>query len=218
MGPAAFLLALISASAAPAETLTGRVVGISDGDTLTVLVSRQPVKVKLADIDAPEITQAYGVRSKQALSDLCFQRDARLETAGQDRYGRTVATVDCSGKNANAEQVWQGMAWVFDRYAKPEAPLYVLQGQAKAASRGLWNEPNPTAPWEGRKHERDRKGVAPSEPGSRAVQAQPQAPPRRWVCHRKEVAGQPHAMTDCGWRCQRQSKTDTDFGRSGIEF
>ena len=144
------------------ETLTGRVIGISDGDTLTVLVSHQQVKVRLADIDAPESKQAFGSRSKQALSDLCFQKDARLETQGKDRYGRTIATAYYAGRNANAEQVWQGMAWVFDRYAKPDYPLYILQEQAKAARRGLWSEPHPTAPWAWRSHEWDRKGIAPS--------------------------------------------------------
>src|SRR5688572_19849814 len=69
----------------------------------------------------PESKQAFGSRSKQSLSDLCFQKDARLETQGKDRYGRTIATVYCAGRSANAEQVWQGMAWVFDRYAKPDS-------------------------------------------------------------------------------------------------
>jgi micrococcal nuclease len=67
-------------------------VGITDGDTVTVLIDRQQVKVRLADIDAPESKQPFGSRSKQALSDLCYRKDARLETQGQDRYGRTIAT------------------------------------------------------------------------------------------------------------------------------
>jgi endonuclease YncB( thermonuclease family) len=131
------LLAWLVMTSAHAEILTGHVVGISDGDTITVLVARQEVRVRLADIDAPESKQAFGSRSKQALSDLCFQKDARLETQGKDRYGRMIATVHCAGRNANAEQVWQGMAWVFDRYAKPDSPLYVLQEQGCGASRTL---------------------------------------------------------------------------------
>lgn len=184
-----------------AESLTGRVVGISDGDTITVLVERQQVKVRLADIDAPESKQAFGSRSKQALSDLCFHKDARLETQGKDQYGRTIATVHCAGRNANAEQVWQGMAWVFDRYARPDSPLYVLQEQAKAARRGLWGEPKPTAPWEWRGREWGRKGVAPDGPSQ--IQAQPQQPqaaPPKWICDRKEVKGQDQVAIECGWR------------------
>src|SRR5436190_441682 len=117
------IMLLRCAGAAYGETLGARIVGITDGDTLTVLVDQQQIKVRLADIDAPESKQAFGARSKQALSDLCFQQEARLETQGRDRYGRTIATVYCAGRNANAEQVWRGMAWVFDRYAKPNSPL-----------------------------------------------------------------------------------------------
>jgi endonuclease YncB( thermonuclease family) len=73
-----------------AESLSGLVVGVS-GDTITVLVAQQQVKVRLADFDAPESKQAFGSRSKQALSELCFGKDAKLETQGKDRYGRTIA-------------------------------------------------------------------------------------------------------------------------------
>ena len=83
---------LAASFAAHAEPLTAGVVGICDGDTITTLVDRQQVKVRLADIDVPENKQAFGIRSKQALSDLCFQQEARLETQGRDRYGRTIAT------------------------------------------------------------------------------------------------------------------------------
>ena len=103
------MMLLAWATAAHAEILTGRVVGISDGDTITVLVERQQIKIRLADIDAPESRQAFGTRAKQALSDLCCNKDARLETQGKDRYGRTIATVYCAGRNANVHQVWQGM-------------------------------------------------------------------------------------------------------------
>jgi endonuclease YncB( thermonuclease family) len=147
---------------ARAETLTARVIGITDGDTITVLIDHRQVKVRLADIDAPESKQAFGSRSKQALSDLCFQKNAKLETAGKDRYGRTIATVYCAGRNANAEQVRQGMAWVFDRYAKPDSPLYFIQKQAKEARRGLWSDSNPVPPWEWqREHRRAGYGRSP---------------------------------------------------------
>src|SRR5262245_14362101 len=97
-----------------AESLNGRVVGVVDGDALTVVVDRREVRVRLADIDAPESRQPFGTRSARALSDLCLGKDARLETRGRDRLGWMMATVYCSGRNANAEQVWQGMAWVFE--------------------------------------------------------------------------------------------------------
>jgi endonuclease YncB( thermonuclease family) len=127
----------LAATIAASEPITARVIGITDGDTITVLVARETIKVRLADIDAPEHGQPWGSRSKQSLSELCADAQARLKTQGKDRYGRTIATVYCAGRNANADQVWKGMAWVFDRYAKPDSPLYMLQEQAKAGRRGL---------------------------------------------------------------------------------
>lgn len=67
-----------------------RVIGIADGDTMTLLVDQKPVKIRLANIDAPEKRQAFGQRSKEALSDLCWGKDAQYETQSIDRYKRTV--------------------------------------------------------------------------------------------------------------------------------
>ncbi|WON75331.1 thermonuclease family protein [Nitrosospira sp. Is2] len=128
------------------------VIGISDGDTLTVLnENKQQVKIRLAEIDAPEARQPFGAKSKQSLSELCFGKQAQIKPRAKDRYGRTVAPVTCDGVDANAEQVNRGMAWVYRKYAK-DHNLYVLQYDAKAAGRGLWSEPSPTMPpWEWRK-------------------------------------------------------------------
>jgi len=153
---AAVVVALTLATAATAETIPGRVVAIHDGDTLTVLVAKHPVKVRLADIDAPELKQAFGTRSRQSLAALCFQEEARLETAGKDRYGRTIATVHCAGTDANEQQVRQGMAWVFERYARRNSPLYAIQSEAKTAGIGLWSDPQPVQPWEWRQQKRSR--------------------------------------------------------------
>lgn len=139
---------------AQSADIAGRVVSIQDGDTLTVLVDRRQIKVRLADIDAPESKQPFGSRSKQSLAVLCFNKETRLETQGKDRYGRTISTVHCAGNNANAMQVRQGMAWVFDRYASPSSPLYDLQNEAKTARRGLWSDPHPVPPWEWRRGQR----------------------------------------------------------------
>ncbi len=147
-------LLLLTTTLATAAELRGTVVGITDGDTLTVLVNRKQVKVRLAEIDAPELKQPFGTRSRQSLAGLCFQKEARLESSGRDRYGRTLARVICAGTDANAEQVRQGMAWVFDRYAAPNSPLYAVQNEARAARRGLWNDPNPIPPWEWRQKQR----------------------------------------------------------------
>lgn len=126
------------------------VIGIADGDTLTALCNdHEQVKVRLAEIDAPEKAQAYGQRSKQSLAQLCFKKSADLHIQTTDRYKRSVARVICEGVDANAEQVRGGMAWVYDRYVKDES-LYSLQDEARQAQRGLWSDPSPIPPWEWR--------------------------------------------------------------------
>lgn len=148
------VLALVLATAAiaaQAGELRGRVVAVADGDTLTVLDSGQRQhRVRLAEIDAPEKRQAFGERSKQSLSALCFGQQAVIEDQGRDRYGRVIGRVGCAGIDANAEQVRRGMAWVFDRYAADRS-LYALQDEAREARRGLWRDSAPVPPWEYRR-------------------------------------------------------------------
>lgn len=126
------------------------VIGISDGDTLTVLVDRAPVRVRLSDIDAPESRQGFGARAKQALSDLCFGKDAVLDTRTTDRYGRIVARVTCAGVDANRAMVEAGMAWHYARYSHDMA-LAALEAQARQERRGLWTDPAAVAPWDFRR-------------------------------------------------------------------
>lgn len=136
------------------------IVGVSDGDTLTARCEAQTdreavtLKVRLAEIDAPEKGQPFGMRSRQHLAELCFHKAATLAPvaagAGLDRYGRTVAHVTCAGADANVEQVRAGMAWVYDRYIIDRS-LYSAQDEARAEARGLWQEAAPIAPWDWRK-------------------------------------------------------------------
>jgi endonuclease YncB( thermonuclease family) len=145
------LTLLLAIAPALAET-RGRVVSVHDGDTLTVLVERRQVKVRLTDIDAPELRQPFGTRSKQSLAELCFGKIAALDVRGQDRYQRTVARVTCEGKDANAEQVRRGYAWTFIRYARPDSPLIAIENEARAAHRGLWQDSAPVPPWDWRRN------------------------------------------------------------------
>ena len=137
------------ASAAHAD-FTGKVVAVADGDTITVMRDLVPVKLRLLESDAPEKKQAFGARSKQSLSDLCFNKTATLIEKGRDRYGRTLARVRCEGVDANAEQVRRGMAWVYDRYVTDRA-LYAVQTEARDAGRGLWADPDAVPPWQWRR-------------------------------------------------------------------
>jgi len=146
------LIALIFAIPAYAD-FTGKVVAVADGDTITVLNGREQVKVRLTEIDAPEKAQAFGNRSKQSLSDMCFGKIATLADKGKDRYGRTLARVTCADIDANAEQVRRGMAWVYDRYVADRG-LYSIRDEARAAKRGLWADVNPVPPWEWRREKR----------------------------------------------------------------
>ncbi len=135
---------------AHAADTTGLVVSVPDGDTLTVLVGKQQVKVRLAEIDAPELRQAFGNRSKQSLAELCFQERAKIQQIARDRYGRSVGKVECRTVDAAAHQVATGMAWVYERYAPKDSKLYGLQDEARAARRGLWADNEPVPPWEWR--------------------------------------------------------------------
>ena len=141
---------------AHAGDVTGRVVSVADGDTLTVLTSRHDqIRVRLAEIDAPEKSQAFGQRSKQSLSALCFGKEADVETVDTDRYGRTVGKVTCNGVNANLEQVRSGNAWAYRKYLRDQG-VVAAEDEARAAGRGLWSERSPTPPWEFRKAARNQ--------------------------------------------------------------
>ena len=146
-----FAAVLAAAPCAALADFTGRVVRVSDGDTLVVLVEQRQVRVRLDSIDAPELHQPFGKRSQQSLTQLCAAKTARVVEKGTDRYGRTIGWIVCQGVDATSEQVRRGMAWVFDRYAARNSPLYDLQGEAQVTRRGLRADPHPVAPWEWRR-------------------------------------------------------------------
>lgn len=131
----------------------GQIIRVSDGDTLTILKGQEKIKIRLAEIDAPEKAQPFGQQSKQSLSDLCLGKPARIEDKGHDRYGRTIGRVWCAGIDANAEQVQQGMAWVYDRYVTDRS-MYALQTAAQINKRGLWSDLLQVQPWEWRKEKK----------------------------------------------------------------
>jgi endonuclease YncB( thermonuclease family) len=133
-----------------AETFEAAVVRIVDGDSLIVLAQRQQVRVRLKEIDAPELKQAFGRRSRQSLPQICEKETARVSWTEKDRNGRTLGRVWCDGIDANAERVRRGMAWVFDRYVKDHS-LYPLQDAARdPAGSACGPIPAPVPPWEWR--------------------------------------------------------------------
>ncbi len=152
--------------AAQQKTITGKVVGVSDGDTITVLdSSKRQHKVRLEGIDAPESAQAFGQKSKQSLSHLIFGRTVMVTSSKTDRYGRTLGKVQLDGKNINYLQAMQGMAWFYRDYARDlsrdDAAAYEqAERTARAEKRSLWADPSPVPPWEFRRGKRELKVVA----------------------------------------------------------
>jgi endonuclease YncB( thermonuclease family) len=142
--PAALLSTSCSAEPDTAPTLgaephvlAGRVVGITDGDTLTLLVDHERVRIRLAQIDAPEMGQPYGKKAKAALSALAFDQQARVEVVDIDRYGRTVGEVFVDGIDVNHAMVREGNAWAYTKYSH-STEIVLLEDRARATSKGLW--------------------------------------------------------------------------------
>jgi len=137
-----------------AETITGLVVGVADGDTTTVLdADKVQHKIRLAGIDAPEKKQAFGNRSKESLSDLVFDKTVSVETNKRDRYRREIGKVLVNGRDVNLVQVERGMGWFYRQYQREQSPndrkLYeAAEDAAKAGRRGLWRDTDPVSPWE----------------------------------------------------------------------
>lgn len=161
--PAAVAVVLLAglADACAGETIAGHVVGVSDGDTITVLESRrQQVKVRLAGIDAPESRQAFGQASKKPLSDLVFDRDVSLDCGKIDRYRRRVCVVNIDGKDANLAQIAAGMAWWYRKYQSEQSVRQRIDYEAaevtaRTGTVGLWLDGHPVPPWEWRNVKRE---------------------------------------------------------------
>jgi len=138
----------------PASAWSGKVVGISDGDTITVLRDRQPQKIRLYGIDCPEKRQPFGKRAKQFTSDIVFGKTVVVEPVTTDRYGRTVALVAVDERLLNEELVRAGLAWVYDRYCYESIcdSLKNFQLRARLDKQGLWGDSGRVPPWEFRRN------------------------------------------------------------------
>ncbi|MEW6562600.1 MAG: thermonuclease family protein [Pseudomonadota bacterium] len=135
---------------AQAETFEAEVVAVLDGDTVIVRRDNHPVRIRLADIDAPEKIQPYGDASRRSLEALVLHKRIECETRAVDRYRRTVALLRLEGKSVNAEQLRRGMAWEYSYYHSNRA-YRDMQKEARKAQRGLWADDSPIPPWQWRK-------------------------------------------------------------------
>lgn len=137
-----------------AEVLIGRVVGVTDGDTITVLDSTNTQhKIRLGGIDAPEKKQDFGNVSKKSLSDMVYNKEVEVEWNKEDRYGRKVGKVLISNQDINLEQIKRGMAWFYKKYKgelEQEDRIAYVQAQQEAEANhvGLWIDTSPIPPWE----------------------------------------------------------------------
>lgn len=163
-----FLLCLFLASglfASPFPSWEGQVVGVSDGDTITVMQSGKGVRIRVYGIDAPESGQDYGQRAKQFVSDAVFKKTVRVEHVDTDRYGRIVGRVYVSGRCLSEALVQFGLAWVYPQYCRISVceSWKILEAKAQVSRRGLWADINPTPPWEFRSaHRSNTRETAPT--------------------------------------------------------
>lgn len=157
MKPLLFAVAVLWSALVVAETLTGRVVGIADGDTVTVLdASNRQHRIRLAGIDAPEKRQPYGMRAKENLSRLVFDKPVTVTWHKLDRYGRIVGKVEAGRVDAGLEQLRAGLAWHYKKYANDQPDDERLtyasaEEEAKASLKGLWADMEPVPPWDWRR-------------------------------------------------------------------
>ncbi|ASX25971.1 thermonuclease family protein [Candidatus Williamhamiltonella defendens] len=136
-----------------ADDITGRVVSVHDGDTLILLTPEQKqIKIRLAEIDTPEIGQPYGNQAKKALADLVFDQTLTARSNQKDRYGRVLAQLYLGEVWINAEMIKQGDAWVYRQHSR-DPRLLAFETQAREEKKGLWALPESqrVPPWEWRK-------------------------------------------------------------------
>jgi len=163
------LICITLAISPVAADITGKVVAVTDGDTIKVLdANRVQHKIRLTGIDAPEKAQPFGNASRKNLASMVAGRDVRVETVKNDRYGRVLGKVwvqppDCPGcaktLNANLAQILSGMAWWYQDYAKDQSPedrqrYESAVIEARSRKLGLWSEPGPIPPWTWRRGQR----------------------------------------------------------------
>ncbi|MDH4385708.1 MAG: thermonuclease family protein [Caulobacter sp.] len=181
------LLSVLAATVSLAETVTGKVVAVADGDTLTLLTaSKAQLRIRLGGIDAPESGQAWGSRSRTMLREMTLGRQARLVVTDRDRYGRLVARVYVGSTDVNAEMVRRGGAWAYLQHLTDRA-LLRHEAAAWQGRLGLWALPprQLIAPWQWRASQRSLNSAAPDVAlaGGQAV-----------TCGAKQVCRQ---MTSC---------------------
>jgi endonuclease YncB( thermonuclease family) len=210
---------LLAGQPALATELLGRVVGIQDGDTLTLLTpENRQVRIRLAGIDAPESRQPYGTRAQQVLSALAFRQQVRVVVQDTDRYGRTVGRIWAGSVDVNAELVRRGAAWVYGQY-NSDPTLPPLEAEARQARRGLWALPasEQVPPWVWRRNGGRAAAAAPAAPAQIRTPAPPQANAAAgFVCGAKRVCGQMTSCAEAQFHLNQCGLSRLDGDRDGV--
>lgn len=144
------LLCSLPAWMVQAETFDARVIVVMDGDTVMAMRGGRKLKIRLANIDAPEKAQPYGPESRQSLYEMVNKREVQIDSQAVDQYGRVIGAIHVDGYSVNQEQVRRGMAWEYS-YRHSDKTYQRLQSEAQQARRGLWAQANPEPPWQWRK-------------------------------------------------------------------
>lgn len=133
-------------------TLTAKVLGIKDGDTVVVLDSlNNQTTLRLAEIDCPEKSQPFGTKAKQFTSDQIYRKEIKYVVTDIDKYGRSIAKIYYDdNKYLSAELIKNGLAWHYKRYSTSEE-LANFENSARLQKVGLWYDKNPIEPWEWRR-------------------------------------------------------------------
>ena len=135
---------------ASAETLEGQVIKIVDGDTITLQADQEKYRIRLSEIDTPEINQPWGKEAKSALISKIDNAFITVTVSDTDRYGRKVGKIWLAARDVNREMVREGHAWVYERYLIDQS-LRKDQEYAIQHKLGLWQSTGATEPWEWRR-------------------------------------------------------------------
>ena len=179
---------ILSYSISYGETVEGRVISVTDGDTLTILTTdNTQMKIRLAGIDAPERRQSYGEKSKEHLASLIYQKIVSVEHSGIDKYQRTLGKIFFNELDINLEQISHGFAWHYRTYAKNQSiedqnKYSKAEATARQGRKGLWQEEGPQPPWE------YRRGNAKSSPPETKTDHRPVKLSKNGICHEPRTA------------------------------
>jgi len=198
------LVVLLLSGSAMSSELQGRVVSIADGDTFTLLTAdKQQIRIRLAEIDTPESGQPYGNRAKQALSQLVFRKDVRVEIQDIDRYGRTVGRPYVGNVDVCADLVENGFAWAYRQYLK-DPMLLELEQVAQDSKRGLWSLPEyeRIPPWDWRQGKRTPTSIS--------------NPPKAFTCGTKTYCREMVSCEEAQFYLRSCGSTRLDGDNDGI--